>query len=98
MMRKQLLVGMFLLGASIGVSTAADQGFAVAEIRPSAESVKFEHDGETKVEPEVVRMRDVTIETCIKWAYRVQRSQVSGPGVLTSERYDITAKSDAPAS
>ena len=70
----------------------------MASIRPSAEPVKFEHDGETKMEPGVVRMRDVTIETCIKWAYRVQRSQVSGPGLLTSERYDIVAKSDAPAS
>jgi len=98
MMRKQLLVGMFLLGASVAASSAAAQEFAVASIRPSAEPVKFEHDGETKMEPGVVRMRDVTIETCIKWAYRVQRSQVSGPGLLTSERYDITAKSDAPAS
>src|SRR5206468_9302296 len=75
----------------------AAQEFAVASIRPSAERVKFEHDGDTKVEPGVVRMRDVTIETCIKWAFRVQKGQVTGPNLLTSERYDITAKADAPA-
>ena len=41
-------------------------------------------------------MRDVTIETCIKWAYGLQRPQVVGPGLLTSQRYDITAKADSP--
>lgn len=98
MMRTNLLLGMFLFVTSAGPIIAAAQEFAVASIRPSAQSVKFENDGETKVQPDVLRMRDVTIETCIKWAYRVQRSQVSGPGLLTSERYDITAKSDGPAS
>ena len=95
-MRTQLLVGMFLLGTSVAASSAAAQEFAVASIRPSAEPVKFESDGETKVTTGVVRMRDVTIETCIKWAYRVQKSQVSGPGLLTSERYDIVAKVRGP--
>jgi uncharacterized protein (TIGR03435 family) len=98
MMRTNLLLGMVLLVTSAGASTAAAQEFAVASIRPSSESVKFESDGETKVEPGVLRMRDATIETCIKWAYRVQKSQVSGPGILTSKRYDIVAKSDNPVS
>jgi uncharacterized protein (TIGR03435 family) len=42
-------------------------------------------------------MRDVTIETCIKLADSVQKSQVSGPGLLKSERYDIVAKADDAA-
>jgi len=80
-----------------GGAACAQMSFGVASIRPSAEAVKFEHDGETRLEPGIVRMRDVTIETCIKWAYGVQRGQVSGPGLLTSERYDITAKADDAA-
>jgi uncharacterized protein (TIGR03435 family) len=76
---------------------AAQATFAVATIRPSSAQVKFENDGETKLVPGTLTMRDVTIETCIKWAYRVQRAQVAGPGLLTSQRYDITAKSDEPA-
>ncbi len=75
----------------------AQAAFAVASIRPAAAEVKFESDGETKVERGTLRMRDVTIQTCIKWAYGVQRAQVSGPGLLTSEHYDITAKADGPA-
>lgn len=57
----------------------------------------FESDGETTVTPGSVRMRDVTIETCIKWAYGVQKGQVIGPSLLTSERYDIVAKADGAA-
>ena len=77
--------------------TVAQATFAVASIRPSAEAVKFESDGETKILPGTVNMRDVTIETCIKWAYGVQKAQVSGPRLLTSERYDIVAKADSAA-
>ncbi len=76
---------------------AQERAFAVASIRPSAERVQFESDGETRVEPGTVRMRDVTIETCMKWAYGVQRGQVSGPGLLTAERYDLVAKADGAA-
>src|ERR1700742_4750599 len=76
---------------------AAQATFAVATIRPSAAQVKFESDGETKVLPGTLQMRDVTIQTCIKWAYGVQRAQVLGPGLLTSEKYDIEAKADGPS-
>jgi uncharacterized protein (TIGR03435 family) len=80
-----------------GVATA-QATFAVATIRPRAAQVQFESDGETKLLPGTLMMRDVTIATCIKWAYGVQRAQVVGPGLLTSERWDITAKSDGVAS
>lgn len=92
-MKALILVAMLLSG----VAAEAQATFAVASIRPSAESVKFESDGETKVLPDTLRMHDVRIETCIKWAYGVQRAQVSGPGLLTSERYDIVAKTDGVA-
>jgi len=87
-----------LLAMAFGGGAAwAQAAFAVATIRPSAAAVKFESDGETKLLPDTVQMRDVTIETLIKWAYGVQRGQVSGPGLLTSERYDLTAKADGAA-
>src|ERR1700759_675455 len=47
--------------------------------------------------PGIVGMHEVTINTFIKWAYGVQRAQVQGPGLLTSERYDIEAKADGAA-
>jgi uncharacterized protein (TIGR03435 family) len=93
MMKGLILLAMLLSSGWVEGQTA----FAVASIRPSGEPVKFESDGETKLLPDTVTMRDVTIETCIKWAYGVQRAQVSGPRILTSERYDIVAKADGPA-
>jgi uncharacterized protein (TIGR03435 family) len=78
-----------LLAVLVSARAAVAQAtFSVASIRPSAESVKFESDGETKLLPGTVSMRDVTIETCIKWA---------GPRLLTSDRYDIVAKADGAA-
>src|SRR5580658_8457511 len=71
--------------------------FAAASIRPSAGDVKFEHDGKTVTTPGNVTMRDVTAATCIKFAYGVQDSQISGPDWLQSEHFDILAKADEPA-
>jgi uncharacterized protein (TIGR03435 family) len=91
-MKAFVLLMMFCSGVA-----AAQTTFAAATIRPRAAQVQFESDGETKLVPGTLMMRDVTIATCIKWAYGVQRGQLVGPGLLTSERYDITAKSDGVA-
>jgi uncharacterized protein (TIGR03435 family) len=72
------------------------QTFAAASIRPSAGQVQFEHDGKTVTTPGNVAMRDVTAATCIKFAYVVQDSQISGPEWLQSDHFDILAKADAP--
>lgn len=69
----------------------------MASIKPSAAEVKFEHDGKTETSPGAVIMRDVTLATCIKWAYAVQDSQIAGPAWLQSEHFDILAKADNPA-
>jgi len=75
---------------------ASAQTFAAASIRPSAGQVQFEHDGKTEITPGNVTMRDVTLATCIKFAYGVQDSQISGPEWLQSEHFDILAKADTP--
>ena len=81
-----------------GTAVVSQQpSFAVATIRPSAESVAFERDGNTEFSSDTLRMRDVTVNTCIKLAYRVQDRQVLGPDWMASERFDIVAKSDGAA-
>lgn len=97
-MRTAIATGLAILtGATLGCMAASAQAFAVASIRPSAAEVKFEHDGKTEVAPGTLRMRDVTVSTCIKWAYGVQDRQISGPEWLQSQHYDIVAKADGPA-
>ena len=79
-------------------AVAQRPSFAVATIRPSSGQVQFESDGKTDISPDTLHMRDVTIDTCIKLAYGVQDSQISGPAMLRSQHYDIIAKTDAPVS
>jgi len=84
------------MGLALISAAASGQTFGAASIRPSAGQVQFEHDGKTEINPGTVTMRDVTAATCIKWAYGVQDSQISGPEWLQSEHFDIVAKADEP--
>jgi uncharacterized protein (TIGR03435 family) len=45
-----------------------------------------------------VTLRNVTLRSCLKWAYALQDPQIVGPDWLAVERYDIVAKSAGPAS
>lgn len=91
-------VSLLALASMWSARTAVSQAtFSVATIRPSAGDVKFEHDGKIEVLPDGVRMQDVLLTSCIKWAYGVQDSQISGPSFLQAQRYDIAAKVEAPA-
>ena len=37
-------------------------------------------------------MRDVTIDICIKWAYGIQESQVTGPALVRKENARAKAR------
>lgn len=47
--------------------------------------------------PTTLLMRNVTLRYCIRWAYDVKDFQVIAPSWLTSDRYDITAKTSEAA-
>ena len=90
------MLGIFL-AAGGSFSAAQQPAFTVASIRPSDAAVQFERDGKVDISPDALRMRDVTVNTCIKWAYKVQNSQVSGPDWIRSQHFDILAKAETPA-
>jgi len=48
--------------------------------------------------PVSLTMRNVSLETCIEWAWGVQNYQISGPEGILPEKYDIFAKTGAPVS
>ena len=89
------VLGGLLVGGAAFAQNAAP-AFAVATIRPSAQGVQFEHDGITETTPGSVHMRDVTVATCITWAYGIQHGQLSGPAWIENEHFDIQAKADEP--
>jgi len=78
---------------------AFGQTFEVASIRvnkqdSSAEERRISIDAS----PGGSIMRNVTLMSCIRWAYDVHDYQITvGPAWRSSERYDISAKSPAVA-
>jgi uncharacterized protein (TIGR03435 family) len=76
---------------------AAELAFDVASIRPS-QTVNRDPPEVLNVEtsPGTLTMRNVTVRSCIKWAYGVQDNQIFGPDLLNSDRYDIVAKAAGP--
>ena len=70
-----------------------------------AASVKVAPAGEFQEDREEVRsspvgltMRHASLASCIKWAYRLHDSQISGPAWLSSAKFDILAKAATPTS
>jgi uncharacterized protein (TIGR03435 family) len=75
--------------AAFGQAAAVPPVFEVASLKPSHGDIRDEN---VETSRGTLTMRSVTVNSCIKWAYGVQDSQVSGPNLLTSERYDVAAK------
>jgi uncharacterized protein (TIGR03435 family) len=73
--------------------------FDVASIKANDTSVRERHMmfDDISSDPATLTIRDVSLQGCIKWAYDIQDYQVSGPGWLNSEHFDITAKTAEPA-
>lgn len=83
--------------APVAKSAFAQTSFDVAVIHPSSAEVKFERNGKTEFAHSTLRMHDVTVSTCIQWAYGTSQALVTGPASLTDVHYDITAKTDPNA-
>jgi len=80
-------------------SAFAGQAFDVASVRPS--SVNAVGEGSERenivVSPGSLTMRNVSLRSATRWAYRVRDHQISGPSWLGSAKYDIVAKVAGPA-
>ena len=83
-----------------GQSAAAPQAFDVASVKPSTPGPSVDKGGprETiEIHPGSLNMRNVSLSSAVQWAYDVRDFQVSGPGWMAAERYDIAAKAVGPA-
>ncbi len=63
--------------------------FDVASIRVSTPSRE-----EIDASAGTLTMRSVKLSTCIRWAYKLNVYEISGPDWIESARFDITAKSE----
>lgn len=103
------LAAVTVLGAwgAFGHAQSPATAFEVASIRPNKTGGEGRRppfpfsspgsEGTISASPGTLSMRDVTLNSCIEWAYRVQESQVSGPEWIGVDRFDVIAKTTAPA-
>jgi len=77
----------------VGQDTVAKPAFDVASVKPSAPGSS---GGGITPGPTGLTGRNVTLLFCLRIAYDVQDYQVSGPNWLSTEQYDIVAKTGAP--
>jgi uncharacterized protein (TIGR03435 family) len=90
----------FTTWGAVGQPAPSPPTFEVASVKPNliggAEGNRMrEH---VDIAPGSVNMRNVSLSSCVQWAYRVSEFQISGPDWLGSERFDIVAKAGGPAS
>src|SRR5580698_5759839 len=90
-----LLVTLALIvSANVAAQTAPQ--FDVASIKPSQTPpgrgplAALREDINTT--PGNLTMRNVTLATSIRWAYKLNAFQMSGPDSISADRFDIVAK------
>lgn len=91
----------YFLAAVMAIPLAGTDQFEVATVKPNRiASAGGESAPREKItaSPGSLTMQSVSLQMCIKWAYGLRDFQISGPGWITSEKYDIAAKSSGPAS
>jgi uncharacterized protein (TIGR03435 family) len=91
---------LFALGISVVFSQSSTvPDYDVASVKPDTVGTnEGPGRGEEKIEltPSGLTMRNIRLRTAMKWAYRVQTDQVSGPAWMDSERYLIIGKAGSP--
>ena len=89
---------LFNVGLAFGQPATAPPAFEVASVKVNTAGTKMGRGGmghgfdTITPSPSGISMINVSLGTVIQWAYRVQPVQVSGPGWLDVDRYDVVAK------
>jgi uncharacterized protein (TIGR03435 family) len=87
--------------ALLGLAATQAQTFEVVSVKPNKMgNAGGEGSNRESVQafPGSLAMRNVTLITCLRWAYGVRDFQISGPSWMGTERYDISAKAAGAAS
>lgn len=72
--------------------------FDAASVRKSASSSTEERTSRRITTTATgVTVRQSSLRDCIQWAWSLREYQLTGPDWITFERYDITARTEAPA-
>jgi uncharacterized protein (TIGR03435 family) len=88
-----LLISLALLNAAVfGQAAPSAPAFDVASVKPSQHTVGPDYNNQLTYSPDGLTARNATLKRLIAEAFGLQMNQVSGPGWLDQNEYDILAK------
>ena len=77
---------------AVGQASTAATAFDVASVKPSQRSVGPDYNNQLTYSATGLAARNVTLKRLVAEAYHLQQNQVTGPGWLDKNEYDIDAK------
>jgi uncharacterized protein (TIGR03435 family) len=83
----------------LAAAAYAQPAFEVASIRPTrlVSGVEGGNWPKVVVSPSSVTLHKHTLRDCIAWGWSVRAFQISGPALIDDEKYEIGARTAAPA-
>ena len=92
MVRRVRIAVIFAIAAAMAtLAHAQPAAFDVASVKPVRSGDAEQDRDQISTSPGRLIMRNVTLRTCIRWAYGLDGFQVTGPGWLASEKYNLDA-------
>ena len=89
-----------LLAIASAILALAQPAFEVASVKPNP-NAKAGGEGSARETidsaPGSLTMRNVSLRSCVRWAYGLRDYQLTAPAWTAAERYDIVAKATGPA-
>jgi uncharacterized protein (TIGR03435 family) len=82
----------FLLSSAVAGQAPGTPAFEVASVKPSQRQIGADYNNQFTVLPSGITARNTTLRRLVSEAYRLQVSQVVGPGWLDQNEYDIEAR------
>lgn len=96
--RRRLSVVLVMIAAAPSVWEQAPKqsvpspAFDVASVKVASDGELQEDREEIRSSPVGLTTRHASLASCIKWEYRLNDFQISGPAWLTSAKFDISQK------
>jgi uncharacterized protein (TIGR03435 family) len=91
--RINLLASFLALATVVTADAQTVPTFEVSTVRQNMSGTGGNRVG---ISGQTLTMNNVTLRICLKVAYDLQDSQISGPDSITTDRYDIVAKASDP--
>jgi len=100
-MNPKITIFVLIATAASFAQPAPRLAFEAASIKPSnaprgPQGQMFEGE-DVRTSPGNLTMENVTVASCLKWAYKIQDTQIAGPDWIRHDRFTIAAKAASPA-